>query len=296
MQPLVITASCGFTKPPRPGDVAETLADIATSAVEAHRAGAAIVQVRVPMRIEAETGRPLTELRNWIELIDRIRTACDVLIHAGVAAMPVTQRIEMLDAVRPDFASFLLGHHDIVVRGRDLNSLRTRADALRLARGHLETGVQPDFEVFSAGSLWRLEQLLAEVAVPRPLALTLFFGWEGGEWSPPTVEELLHRVKLLPTAAEWSVTVAGPEQTAVHAVAIARGGHIRIGLGDYSYISDGVLARSNAEMVAKIARLATEFDRAVATPAHAAALLNARGPEPPMPDVSSGAVAQNPRS
>jgi 3-keto-5-aminohexanoate cleavage enzyme len=293
MQPLVITASCGFTRPPGAGEPAETLVDIANSAVESHRAGAAIVQVRVPMRIEAETGRPLTELGSWIELLDRIRNACDVLIHAGVGAMPVEQRIEMLDAVRPDFASFLLGHHDIVVRGRDLNSLRTRADALRLARGHVETGVQPDFEIFSAGSLWRLEQLLTDVAMPRPLALTLFFGWDGGEWSPPTVEELLHRVKLLPAEAEWSATVAGREQTAVHAVAIARAGHVRIGLGDYPYVSGSVLARSNAEMVAKIARLAAEFDRAVATPAQAATLLNARRPKAPMPDLSSAAIAQN---
>jgi 3-keto-5-aminohexanoate cleavage enzyme len=187
--------------------------------------------------------------------------------------MPVVDRIEMLEAVRPDFASFLLGHHDIVVRGRDLNSLRTHADAVQLARAHIATAVRPDFEIFGAGSLWRLDRLVAEVPMPQPLALTLFFGWEGGEWSPPTVEELLHRVRLVPPSAPWSITVAGSEQMAMQAVAIARGGHVRVGLGDYPYLSDGVYAGSNAEMVARVARLAGAFERPLATPAQAAEML-----------------------
>jgi 3-keto-5-aminohexanoate cleavage enzyme len=267
MPPLTITASCGHARPPQKGSPPETVAELADAAIAAARAGAAIVQVRVPLlRVDPADGKPRTELKTWIEMAKRIRGECDVLIHAGVAAMPVEERAEMLETIRPEFASFLLGHHDIVVRGHDLNSLRRREESERLAAAHVRTGVCPDFEVFGSGSYWRLQDLLSKVPVPRPLAMTLFFGWEGGEWSPPTAEELLHRLRLIPANAHWSITVSGPEQTALHALAMARGGHVRVGLGDYPYFTEGRFADSNAQMVQRVVRVAAELDRPVAKP------------------------------
>jgi 3-keto-5-aminohexanoate cleavage enzyme len=209
-------------------------------------------------------------------MVSGIREQCDILIHAGTAAMQVEDRIEMLEAVRPDIGSFLLGHHGIVVRGHEHASLRTRADSLRLLKGHMAAGVMPDFEVFHAGSLRNLDYLLGEVELRRPLALTLFFGWDGGEWSPPTVEELLHRLQMLPPQSHYSITVAGPEQTLMQALAIARGGHVRAGLGDYPFFREGVHWRDSAQFVERARRLAEEFGRAVATPAQAAQLLGIR--------------------
>ena len=109
--------------------------------------------------------------------------------------------------------------------------------------------------------------------MPGPLAVTLFFGWEGGDWSPPTVEELLHRVQLLPEGTNWSITATGAEQTIMHALAIARGGHVRAGLGDYPYYNEAVFGRDTAQFVERTVRLAEELDREVATPARAAEIL-----------------------
>jgi 3-keto-5-aminohexanoate cleavage enzyme len=276
MQPLMITAACGQAHAPRPNAAPDSVDDVVASVVRAARAGAAIAQIRAPSQHDPATGRPRTDLNRWVEMVSRIREQCDILIHAGTAAMEVDARIEMLETVRPDIASFLLGHHGIVVRGHEHASLRTRADSLRLLKGHAASGVMPDFEVFHAGSLRNLDYLLGEVQLRRPLALTLFFGWDGGEWSPPTVEEMLHRLQMLPPHAHYSITVAGPEQVLMHAFAIARGGHVRAGLGDYPFFQEGVHWRDSAHFVERARRLADEFGRDVATPAQAAQMLGIR--------------------
>lgn len=273
MHPLIITAACGQVHPPRPNAEPDSVDDVVEAVVQASRAGAAIAQIRAPSRHDAVTGRPRTDIDRWIEMVSRIRDACDILIHAGTAAMQVEDRIEMLGVARPDIASFLLGHHGIVVRGHEHASLRTRADGLQLLRGHIATGVRPDFEVFHSGSLRNLNWLLEQENLPRPLTLTLFFGWDGGEWSPPTVEEMLHRIRLLPDESIFSITVAGAEQTLMHSLAIARGGHVRAGLGDYPYYNEGVYGRDSAQFVERSRRLAEEFGREVATPAMAAKIL-----------------------
>ena len=270
MHPLMITAACGMAHPPRPDPVPDSVEDVVKSVVLAAKAGAAIAQIRAPSTHHPVTGRPQTDLKRWIEMVSRIRDACDILIHAGTAAMEVDARIEMIETVRPDFASFLLGHHGIVTRGKEHASLRTRADGLRLLKGHIAAGVRPDFEVFHSGNARNLHYLLEQEKVSGPLALTLFFGWDGGEWSPPTVEELLHRIPLLPPESIYSITVAGPEQVLLHSLAIARGGHVRAGLGDYPYYNEGVYWRDSAQFVERAKRLADEHNREVATPAMAA--------------------------
>ncbi len=274
MQPLIITAACGLTRPPGAGP--DSVEDVVRSVVLAAKAGAAIAQIRAPSRHDPATGRPRTDLGRWIGMIRGIRENCDILVHAGTAAMQIEDRVEMFEATKPDIASFLLGHHGIVVRGHEHASLRTRADGLRLLKAHLALGVKPDFEVFHAGSVRNLEYLLGQADAPRPLAVTPFFGWEGGEWSPPTVEELLHRIHLLPKECVYSITVAGPEQVLMHALAIGRGGHVRAGPGDYPFCSEGVHWRDSAQFVERARRLADEFGREVATPAKAAEMLGLR--------------------
>src|SRR5919199_4349602 len=242
MVPLMLTAACGQARPPGSEPRPDTPAEVAESVYQAYRAGACIAQIRAPSTHHPETGRPMTDLKVWTEMVERIRDRCDILVHLGVAAMQIEQRAELLEALRPDLAAFLLGHHDLATRGRNLNSLRTREDCVRLAQDHLRLGVKPEFEVFHAGHVWNLHYVLERVDLPRPLYLTLFFGWEGGEWSPPSVEEFLHRRQLVPDDALYTITFAGAEQLPVQLLTIARGGHVRVGLGDYPVYADGAYA------------------------------------------------------
>jgi uncharacterized protein (DUF849 family) len=77
---------------------------------------------------------------------------------------------------------------------------------------------------------------------------------------------------------KWSVIGAGyPAEFNLATLAIMVGGHVRVGLEDNIYVSKGVLAKSNAELVEKVVRIARELDREIATPDEARHILGLKG-------------------
>jgi 3-keto-5-aminohexanoate cleavage enzyme len=91
---------------------------------------------------------------------------------------------------------------------------------------------------------------------------------------PATFENLNHMVRCLPPGSPWSVCAIGLNEFPMTTMAILMGGHVRVGFEDNLYVSKGVRAKSNAELVEKVVRLARELDREVASPQEARALLN----------------------
>ena len=89
--------------------------------------------------------------------------------------------------------------------------------------------------------------------------------------------ELSHLVSMIPRQSPWSVTGIGRHGAAMAMAAISMGGHVRVGLEDQTYYQRGVLAESNAQLVARVVRLAEEFGRPVATPADAREILSLKG-------------------
>ena len=65
----------------------------------------------------------------------------------------------------------------------------------------------------------------------------------------------------------------GRHQLTLGVIALVMGGNVRVGFEDNIYYRKGQLAKSNAELVARIARIAHELDRPVATPAQAREIL-----------------------
>jgi 3-keto-5-aminohexanoate cleavage enzyme len=272
MEPLIITCTAGRIGPGR--GAGHTAAEVADSAYEAWKAGASIVQVRAVSTSAGEgVSGPRTKLDDWVELRDRIREKCDVIVHFGVAAMTVDERIKVLE-LGPDMASFLLGNHDLKhENGGNLYALRTREENVRLLQAHMKLGVKPEFEIFQSGSAWNLRYVLEQVEAPKPYWCTLFLGWPGGEWSPATPRELESRIRVLPGGAMYTTSVVGDEQTAISALSIHLGGNVRVGHGDYSNYRPGVPGQSNAQFVERIVRLADELSRDVATPGQARRML-----------------------
>ena len=108
----MLTAACGQARPPQSEPRPDTPAEVADAVCQSYEAGACIAQIRAPSTHHPDTGRPITDLNIWREMVERIRDRCDIIIHLGVAAMQVEQRAELLEALRPELAAFFLGHHD----------------------------------------------------------------------------------------------------------------------------------------------------------------------------------------
>lgn len=274
MEKLIIFAALGY-----PGSANPELPAIPTSwealvdsAVAARAAGASIVHFHGP---HDAAGKIIPD--GWGRVTEEIRKRCDVLIDFGQAGAPWEERKPLLElgTGKPDFFAVSLTNHDYRRHDRqrgayDVYYSHTRDELETYGRVCAEFGVRPHWEIWHAGALWNLEYLAQKDLIAKPYWLELLFGTPGGTWSPPTIEEINLRIESLPAESVYSVTArgtAGPlGQTRMLTFVIIKGGHVRLGTQDIPYYTEGVPAKSNAQLVERIVRISTELGREIATP------------------------------
>jgi 3-keto-5-aminohexanoate cleavage enzyme len=146
--------------------------------------------------------------------------------------------------------------------------LHPREELLEYAELSRRYGVRLEYEIWHSGSIWNLNWLRERGAVDPPHFTSLFFGWPGGTWSPPTVEEYLYRRRLLPEGCVATVSIMDPAQMRIVAAAIANGDHVRVGTEDYPLDRAGEVAPTH-RLVAEAAEVAAALGRPLATPEQA---------------------------
>jgi 3-keto-5-aminohexanoate cleavage enzyme len=229
---------------------AESTEALVDDIVQCCEAGASIAHVHLPLGEETET-------------VKMIRERCDIIVQAGMSSYPIQERESTIRS-RPDMISIILNHHDERFTGVSVNQLHPLEELEEYCTKCQQMNIKPEWEVWHMGSYWNLQQLIERGLVKPPHVLTLFFGWPGGTWSPPTIDEYDHRVKYMPEDCIHSVSVMGPEQTKITAHSIGNGGHVRVGTEDYPFIRPGVAARDNSEIVERMVRISRELGREVA--------------------------------
>jgi 3-keto-5-aminohexanoate cleavage enzyme len=245
--------------------------EIAQAAYDAYEAGAAIVHVHV----RDDQARPVHDLERYRFVIRYLAERCDMIVNLTTdpgADISGNERLLSLD-LEPELASFDAGTMvwgDRVMYG-SLGFLRTLATRMN------ETATKPELEIFHDGMVETCHRLAKENLLVAPLYFQFVLGVPGG--SPATIPELSHLVAMIPSESPWSVAGIGRHGVAMAMAAIAMGGHVRVGLEDQIYYSRGVLVKTNAELVARVARLATEFGRPLAAPADARRILGLKGGE-----------------
>ena len=244
---------------------------IAASAVEAARAGAAIVHIHVR---DPETGAFSMATRHYREVVKRIRESkVDVIVNLtcgmggyicvgdhGLADTPaegtdfVSQEDRMRHVIdlcqeglyRPDIATLDCGSLNFGDGNRAYVStpgyLRKGAAILRDLR------VKPELEVFDTGNLWFVKQLIKEELIGAPALIQLCAGIPYGVPADPG--HLLAMVNYLPPGCVWTSFAVSRMQMPWAAQSVLLGGNVRVGLEDNLYLSRGVYA-SNAQLVEK---------------------------------------------
>jgi len=132
-------------------------------------------------------------------------------------------------------------------------------------------GVKPELEIFDTGMLSTARRWLQKGLITAPLHVDLVLGIPGGMAATP--EALMYLKSQLPEGTTWTVAGIGAAQLPLGTLALVLGGHVRVGFEDNVYYRKGELARSNAQLVERIARLSRELDRPVATPDEARQIL-----------------------
>jgi 3-keto-5-aminohexanoate cleavage enzyme len=207
---------------------------------------------------------------------DAIRAQSDLIVQfstGGAIGMTPLERAAVLE-LRPEMATLTCGSVNF---GDDIfeNSFPIMRGILRKMN---EFGVRPELEIFDKGHIANARKLARERLLSLPQHADLVLGVPGG--LEATVSNLADLVANLPAGCSWSVAGIGRQQLPMAMVAIAMGGHVRVGLEDNLFYSRGKLAR-NEELVARVARIAAEAGRAVATPDQARKLLG-------LPQLSTG--------
>ena len=276
-----------------------TPAQIAESAIDAARAGAAIVHVHVR---QPENGQPIQDTALFRDCLSRIAAACDVVINittGGSQTMTVEERLQPALTLQPELASLNMGTmnfglYDMIPRyktwqwdweksylagseaGMFKNTFKDISNILEKCSGH---GTRFELECYDIGHLYTAAHFLDRKLVQPPLFIQSVFGIRGGIGPHP--EDVLHMKRtadrLFGGAYQWSVVGAGRNQMFVAVQSAVLGGNVRVGLEDSLWIGKGQLATSNSQQVEKIRRLLEELGLEIATPSDARQVLGLKG-------------------
>ncbi len=257
---------------------------IAKSAIEAAKAGAAVVHIHVR---DPETGRGSRDPRLFKETVERIRdSGVDVVLNltAGMGGdltmgppenpaafdhdetdlAPALERLEHVEELKPEICTLDCG----TMNFGDGNGLMINtAPLLRATAKRIqELGVKPEIEVFELGHLWLAKQLVAEGLIDSPPLFQLCLGIPYGAESNTTTMKTM--VDQLPEGAIWAGFGISRMEMPMVAQAALLGGNVRVGLEDNLYLDKGVFA-SNAQLVERAKNLLELMGAAIATPSQA---------------------------
>ena len=300
MSKAIITAAItgGIHTPSMSPYLPITPDQIADEAVRAWEAGAAVVHIHVR---DPETGCPSADLNLFGEVLTKIRNRCNVVVcvtTGGGMGQTVEERGAAVKAYGPELASLNAGSVNFALfhvldtmksfefdwekqylgMSEDFIFPNTFKTLREFTTFFNEEGTRPEFEIYDAGMLNNLAFLIDRGLVRRPVCLQFVMGILGG--MQPTVNNLsflYNSARELIGDFEWSVCAAGKAQFKMCTTALVMGGHARVGLEDNLFLEKGVLARSNAEQVAKIVRIAKELGVEPARPDEARRILKLKG-------------------
>lgn len=242
--------------------------EIAQAGTEAWRAGASILHIHVR---DPKTGLGTQDAGIFKEVVDRIRSETDAILcltTSGIPGrnLPIADRLQPL-SLSPELVSFDAGSINM---GENV-FLNPQEFLDVLAKETLSKGIKPELEVFEVGMVYTCLRYLEKSLLKSPLHFQFVLGTPNG--MPATPKSLLHLAEIIPKESTWSVVGIGPGQLPMAVMAMAMGGHARVGLEDNIYYSKGVLAKSNAQLVERVVRIAKEFGREIATPSDARKIL-----------------------
>ena len=258
---IITVAVCGSvpTKEMNPA-VPYTPKEIADSAIDSYKAGAAIAHIHVR---DPETGVPTSDISLFSEVVDRIRNSCDMIINLTTSGINlkgenvIEQRLEPVKLL-PEICSFDIGSMNFQHRPF-INSPEWGRLAAKRMR---EYGIKPEIEVFDMGHIRQAKHWLKEGLIDDPPYFQLCMGAGWGIEATP--ENLLVMKNALPPDVIWSVLGVGRMQLPMITMAMLLGGHVRVGFEDNIYLRRGELLKSNAQIVEVAANIIQQLQGEVA--------------------------------
>ena len=274
--------------------------EIASAAIEAAEAGAAIIHLHAR---NPGNGRPDPRPELFQEFMPQIASSCDAVLNVstgGGLGMSREERLRAAAATSPEMASLnvgsmnfgifpMLAKHsqwkhewepEFLEMTRDFVFKNTFADleyiVKELGQGH---GTKFEFECYDLGHLYNAAWLVDQGWIEPPFFVQMVFGILGGVGADPDNLMHMHTIadRLFGDSYEWSVLAAGRHQMPFATQAAMLGGNLRVGMEDSLFIGPGEPTTSSARQVAKIREIIESLGYDIATPAEARQRLALKG-------------------
>jgi len=232
--------------------------ELSDEAKRCHNAGASIVHLHV----RDDEGKPTQDAEIFRKTVQLIREKAPEMIvqvsTGGATWMSADERLQSLES-KPDMATLSTGTtnfgHDVFMNKYEMIE--------RFSSEMHERGIIPEFECFEVGHVNFANYLIKKGLVNlRHYHYDFVLGVPGA--APATVETLSLMKNMIPEESSWCVAGVGRHELNMAAIAIATGGHVRVGMEDNIYIQKGVLAKSNAELVERVVQISKNLNREVA--------------------------------
>lgn len=262
-----------------------TPAEIAQAAVDAGKAGAAIAHVHVR---DPETQKGSMDVALYREVVERIRDAgSDIIINLttgegqrlvpcptdptkpaeGTTLAVPEKRVAHVKALKPEVCTLDFN----TMNNRDWVVMNTPPNLERMLSVINEAQTVPEIEVFDSGDLNLAKSFIERGLFERKPVFQLVLGIRWAAAANP--ETAAYLVSQLPKGYEWAAFGIGRDSFPMVGLSYLLGGHVRVGLEDNIYVSKGVPAKSNAELVEKAVNIVENLGGNIATPAEARALI-----------------------
>ena len=263
-----------------------------------HQAGGAVCHVHVR---DPKTGHPEADLGMFREIASIVKTKCDIILcltTGGGMGMTTEERVQPIIALKPELGSLNAGSLNygffpVIEKFRDWkyewepkflamtedfvfkNSFK---DLREYSEFFNKFETKPELEVYDAGMINNIAYLISRGYLRKPVYIQFVMGVLGGITpSPQNLIFMIDYAKRSIGDFQFSVCAAGRSQFEMCTQSLLLGGHARVGLEDNLFLDKGIMAKSNAEQVAKIIRIAKELGIEPATPADARKILGLKG-------------------
>lgn len=277
MEKLIITVAPTGSFPSRKDTpyLPITLDEMAEEVFKSWKAGASVCHLHVR---DPVTGAASSDSNLFREYISKIRERCDIIVNfttgggraaRGEFSSQDQELMRLRLECRPDMASLNMGSinywfRDISAIGATtgvfMNPIHVIED---LAKLESELGIKPELEIWDTGMVNVAIDLMQRGILKPPLHFQFVMGAMTGVQATP--KNLINLMESIPPDSTWSVCAIGRHEFPMATIAILLGGHVRVGMEDNIYLEKKVLAKSNAELVDKVVRLAKELGREVAS-------------------------------
>ena len=253
--------------------------EIAKAAYDSWNEGASIIHIHARDR---ETGRPTSDPEILREIDQRIREHnCDIIIQHSTASdyiprLGTDKRIKAIE-MNPEMASLDITIPRLITFGGKEDIYITTLPEIEYgAKVMLERGIKPELEIFNPVVIEDVYSLIEKELLGKPYWLSFVMGMRriNRAYMSYSPKLLMQLIDALPTDSMFTVIGIGTDELPATTQSILLGGHLRVGFEDNVYFRKGEIAESNAQLVARAARIGRELGCEIASPAEARQLLN----------------------